>query len=97
MTTSEKVKVAVINTGIDMSHFVPKEACGRVKQVKSWVKAEDAGDSHGAGTHAAALILKVAPAAEIYVARIAVDPSTMIDPNHFAEVVCRQPNFRTNY
>lgn len=74
-----RVKIAILDTGIDLEH-PDMEACeGRIKSVRSWVdgkngEEEDSagGDESGHGTHTTGIILDVAPDADIYVARVAL-------------------------
>lgn len=71
----QRVKIAILDTGIDLRHdaFNGQFPDGRVKKVEDFVQAGGTGaDVHGHGTHCAALLRKVAPEADIYVARVAV-------------------------
>lgn len=73
-----RVKIAILDTGIDLRHDAFKDQLpglpkGRVKKVSDFVEAGGQGaDVHGHGTHCAALLRKVAPEADIYVARVAI-------------------------
>lgn len=70
-----RVKIAILDTGIDLRHdtFKGQFANGRIKKVEDFVQIGGTGtDVHGHGTHCAALLRKVAPEADIYVARVAV-------------------------
>lgn len=84
--TEERVKIAIIGSGIDMSHPTLREAEHQVKQTKAWINGEGDQDDWGYGTHAASLILKIAPATEIYVARVAGTRHPSIDPKHVTKV-----------
>ncbi|CAM1501764.1 Fc.00g037480.m01.CDS01 [Cosmosporella sp. VM-42] len=69
---SQRIKVCVIDTGIDMTHpsVMAAKMGGRLGAVKSWKdRPIDMTDKHGHGTHAAELILRVAPEADLYVAK----------------------------
>jgi subtilisin family serine protease len=75
-----RTKVAVIDTGIDPGDPLIRGAKGqgRIPEVRNWVpgkdgvvKLDDVIDTFGHGTHVAALVLKVAPCADICVARVA--------------------------
>jgi hypothetical protein len=70
------VKIAILDTGIDLplgQKFAHKD---RIKECRSWLVTDEDGDERGDkdltghGTHAAALLLKVAPNADLYVARV---------------------------
>jgi hypothetical protein len=68
------VKIAVLDTGIDMQHNYIKgcKKANRIKGVKSFVNDDKRiDDICGHGTHVAALLLKVAPECQIYVAKVA--------------------------
>ena len=72
-----RAKIAILDTGIDLSHIDMQAQEERIKSVRSWVGGgngkEDrkGGDWYGHGTHAAGLLLDIAPQADIYIARIA--------------------------
>jgi len=69
--SSRRVRVCVIDTGLDMAHPAVQAAKleGRLKSVQSWKGSTM--DEYGHGTHAAELILRVAPQADLYVAKVA--------------------------
>jgi subtilisin family serine protease len=69
-----RVKIAVLDTGINTNHEFIRGARSRIKGRKSFVK-DDASieDNDGHGTHVAASILDVAPDAEVYIAKVATD------------------------
>lgn len=104
-----KVRIAIIDTGIDLcnSHFDnPAEDLGatgdqetgpqrdRVKDCKRFIGAE-AGDcdSVGHGTHCAALLLQLAPNADIYVARVTEKEEDYLDPKVVASVSPLRGNY----
>lgn len=67
-----RVRVAIIDTGINESHPLLKEfrENGQIR-CKSWIPDHPADkDEDGHGTHVAHSFLKVAPKAEIYVAKV---------------------------
>jgi len=74
-----RIKVAILDTGLDVSHPDIKAREERIKDVRSWVDGLDgkqdrnAGDSCGHGTHVTSLLLDFAPDSDVYVARIAKD------------------------
>ena len=68
------VKIAVLDTGVDSKHNFIRGAVNtnRIKDRQSFVKGDKSTeDSFGHGTHVAALLLEVAPDAQIYVAKVA--------------------------
>lgn len=69
-----KIRVCVIDTGIDMSHtaiFVGLKT-GAIKEYRSWIgDPTDIDDNYGHGTHMVELILKASENVHIYVAKIA--------------------------
>ncbi|KAK8092843.1 hypothetical protein PG999_014430 [Apiospora kogelbergensis] len=74
------VRVAILDSGYDEdSSFFLAPVRGR--KVKGWTDfagdSADPVDENGHGTHTVALVMKVAPAADIYVARIARDRDSM--------------------
>ena len=83
-----RVKIAILDTGIDRSHGkIGAQWDRRVKGTKSWIINEDADvDRCGHGTHGAALLMRIAPEAHIYVARIAKDRTSPLDPDSVAQV-----------
>jgi subtilisin family serine protease len=74
-----RVNIAILDTGVDLRHNAFKDQFpnGRVKKVEDFVQIGGTGaDVHGHGTHCAALLRRVAPEADIYVARVAVGRGT---------------------
>jgi subtilisin family serine protease len=70
------VKIAVLDTGIDLDHPFIKAAMRlkRIKETKSFVDNDETmKDESGHGTHVTALLLRVAPEAKIYIAKVAKD------------------------
>lgn len=70
------VKIAVLDTGVDTTHIFIKAAMksGRIQSLKNFVKDDPTcEDSFGHGTHVAALLLKVAPDAQLHVLKVAKD------------------------
>lgn len=87
---AEPVRIAILDSGLDPENpFLVEDqqrANPRIKDARSFVhgtEPHDIRDEIGHGTHALGLLLKVAPGAEIYVARIArretLDPNTYDD------------------
>lgn len=63
-----RIRIAILDTGIDPRHAAFEDAV--IKREDFLNPQGDAFDEHGHGTHCAGLLCKVAPAAEIYVARV---------------------------
>ncbi|KPM41849.1 hypothetical protein AK830_g4744 [Neonectria ditissima] len=73
-TPSRRVRICVIDTGIDLMHPGVRGGMAgqRLKELKSWKNGPtDMTDNYGHGTHVADIIFRTAPEAEIYVAKIA--------------------------
>ena len=83
-----RVKIAILDTGIDRTHgMIGPQWEKRVRGTRSWVKDEGADvDNCGHGTHGAALLMRIAPEAHIYVARIAKDRTSPLDHDSVAQV-----------
>ena len=88
-----KVRIAILDTGIDLPEYALHTYEDRVKDFKDWILGEEGRsqwtDSDGHGTHSAGLLMKVAPEADIYVARVfekqksgrGAVPTELIDKN----------------
>jgi subtilisin family serine protease len=90
---TSRVKIAVLDTGIDWSDSYIRGAKDRIEGWKNWTndrRDQDAKqqvyDSSGHGTHVAALLLKTAPEAKIYVSRVADHNGMMTSAENIAEV-----------
>jgi subtilisin family serine protease len=89
------VRIAILDTGIDIGHpsiiGAMRSKPPRIhKSMQSFV--EDDGsikDECGHGTHIAALLSRVAPQAEIYIAKVAQNQE--IPPNHKIAKVSTSP------
>ncbi|KAF4432615.1 hypothetical protein FACUT_8303 [Fusarium acutatum] len=66
----KRIRIAVLDSGVRSDERKIETALreGRIKEIKSWVDSE--GDTHGHGTIITGLLLKMAPAAHIYVGKI---------------------------
>jgi hypothetical protein len=79
----EEVKIAVLDTGMDLQHRVLWDQYGKGKPIREFVdfrmdqepQKTVPVDTAGHGTHVTAILRRVAPMAKIYVARIAEDTS----------------------
>lgn len=88
---SRRVRIAVLDTGYDDNapFFFFPDVQGRLKGWKDWVDGSDQPkDLHGHGTHLVSLVLKCAPEADIYVARIAESPNQLLDSSENVAKVC---------
>lgn len=63
-------KIAILDTGIDMSDAFISKHEQRITVQSFLLNDNSVEDIHGHGTHAAALLLRIARNADIYVARI---------------------------
>lgn len=75
-TPTTPIKIAVLDTGCDHEavFFHSPERSNRIKCWKDWVDdSANLEDCDGHGTHAVALAMKMAPAADIFIARVAKD------------------------
>lgn len=74
-TSHKRIKICIIDTGIDITHPSLKAAklMGNLGEMKSFKgDSEDLNDEIGHGTHIAELVLTLAPEAILYVAKVAV-------------------------
>jgi subtilisin family serine protease len=81
-TPTTRIKIAVLDTGCDREavflHSPARRT--RIECWKDWVDdSADFEDCDGHGTHAVALAMKMAPAADIFVARVAKDREKLED------------------
>ncbi|KAH8878944.1 subtilisin-like protein [Thozetella sp. PMI_491] len=84
----EKIRIGVIDSGIDRNDRMISSALktGRIAETLDLVDPEkDCQDQHGHGTHVARLLLKVAPTAQLYVAKISGSKKT--PPSEFHRIV----------
>lgn len=93
---NDKIRIAILDTGIDLGHpyFDEKYRKGSTKsrreivdECKSFLPGKNGDeDAHGHGTHAASLLLRLAPNAKVYVARVIDDDGEIGDPDAVAKV-----------
>jgi hypothetical protein len=84
---ARRVRVAILDTGVDATHSLIQSDLDKAKAIRS-IKAlkgfpsslDPKKDKNGHGTHGVSVLLKTAPYAAIYVARVA-DDQGKIDPN----------------
>lgn len=96
-TAGKRVKVAILDTGVDMNHniFKNKDIRKRIKKREDFVDGDgDTTDICGHGTHCVAVLNRVAPWADIYVARVAVGFEKGPDPDVVAKVSTDFPSRR---
>jgi len=84
-----RVRIAILDTGFDRKDLAILANVERIKGMRSWVdggKADE--DIIGHGTHTIALLLKMAPEADIFVARVAkYNHLENADSSHIAEAI----------
>ncbi|KAL2181905.1 peptidase S8/S53 domain-containing protein [Thermothelomyces heterothallicus CBS 202.75] len=88
----KRVKVGILDTGIDMKNmaFHKAEVRQRIKKRVDFCDPNSKGtgrDKCGHGTHCAALINRIAPAADIYIGRVAIDFDSGLDENVVAKAI----------
>ena len=73
-----RIRIAVLDTGYDPNaeFFVNRDRRARLRGWKDCVAdSQDPGDEHGHGTRVLSLLMKMAPMADVYVARVAKNSS----------------------
>lgn len=91
----KRVKIGILDTGVDMNNKVLQKAevRKRIKKTVDFCSPNGRGtgrDLCGHGTYGVALINRVAPEANIYVGRVAVDFESGLDENVIAKVNKKQ-------
>ncbi|KAK5653676.1 hypothetical protein OQA88_8706 [Cercophora sp. LCS_1] len=66
------IRIAVIDSGIDMNDPVVRAKANQIKGKRNWttLNPDDCDDAYGHGTHVARLLVTVAPTSEIFIAKI---------------------------
>ncbi|KAK0115755.1 hypothetical protein ONS95_012808 [Cadophora gregata] len=95
----KRVKIAILDTGIDLSHpdFKEDQSASRmnrpIKTPEDFLDPEGkAFDTCGHGTYCVGILRRVAPEADIYVARVAKDFDSNLDPEVVAKAITRACN-----
>lgn len=90
---TKRVKIAVLDTGIDLTHPDFAEDQKQERQNRRIKKPEDfldpankGSDKCGHGTHCVWLLRKIAPEADIYVMRVADNFDTGVDGDVVAKI-----------
>jgi hypothetical protein len=86
-----RVRIAILDTGIDRNDEVLLAFKERIKLGRSWVDNIQEGDGNdidefGHGTHTAALLCTIAPEADIYIGRVCKGKA-LEDPVSIAKVI----------
>lgn len=88
LATSRRLKVAVIDTGVDLNHsdFVGNERIMRAES-KSWINMTGIADSCGHGTHICSTIMSLTKNVDLYIAKISESETLQAEHvTHIAEV-----------
>ena len=88
-TNQKRVRVAVLDTGVDATHPEIELALSekRIALHRGFPESLDAlNDRHGHGTHGATVLMKTAPDAVIYIARMVDDEGKISDDDQYLEV-----------
>ncbi|KAK0707768.1 peptidase S8/S53 domain-containing protein [Lasiosphaeris hirsuta] len=89
--SAPRVKVAILDTGLDRSTTSIQAYSERIVEVQSWLPPRDGlasngTDKSGHGTHVAGLLLTMAPDCDVYVAQIA-DENGLIPPKDIVKAI----------
>src|SRR5579859_3748264 len=84
------VRVAILDTGVDNRHPQIQRALElkTIKEVRGFPGSlEPLQDRHGHGTHGASVLMRTAPHAALYIARIADDEGNIAAENNYEGMV----------
>lgn len=87
---SRPIRVALLDTGVDASHeqFENLDSHKSIKKLQGFPQSLDPkGDTLGHGTHAASVLIKTAPHAKVYIARVVDDQGKIPLENDYKAVV----------
>lgn len=71
LAPKDAIKIAILDSGLDMSHSMIRARKRRVLNQKSFLSGNNStDDDHGHGTHIANLVFEVAPHACVIIARV---------------------------
>jgi len=85
----KRIKIAILDTGIDLKNSWIQQKAGRIR---CWPNDELCEDTDGHGTQVAYLLLRLAPHAQIQVAKIA--KSQMLQDVEVEEIAKVSPSHR---
>ncbi|KAK3177310.1 hypothetical protein K4F52_009876 [Lecanicillium sp. MT-2017a] len=79
------LKIAVLDTGIDMSHPIIDDEQSRIKDFKTWCGGRADEDADGHGTHIAGILLDLTRNVDLYIGKI-IDTESVESRDHIAQV-----------
>jgi subtilisin family serine protease len=89
--TGTRVKIAILDSGIDIKHRLIRPCRERIKDVRIWTGGHEgmedlrSGDNVGHGTHVASIILSLVPYADVYIGKV-TDSGEIDGASHIANV-----------
>ncbi|KAH6958131.1 hypothetical protein DER45DRAFT_521176 [Fusarium avenaceum] len=88
-STSEPVKIAILDTGIERGHALVEPREDSLKGKRNFYNPlqTNVADTHGHGTFTASLIMDYAPDADLYIAKIADKENTRPDASIIANAI----------
>ena len=83
-----RIRIAIIDSGYDQSHpdFQHDDVKDHICKCKTFVNRRSTQDPVGHGTHVLSVLLKVAPFADFYIARVIKNRDEEIQPENIAQV-----------
>lgn len=103
---NDKIRIAILDTGVDLGHpyfdkpirngstQTRRETINECKSFLPGKRGDE--DANGHGTHAASLLVRLAPNAKVYVARVVDDDGEIGSPDAVAKV-CKYPPHLTPF